>query len=73
MFSVVDLTSNAWIFGVFVIAMVVRLIVKDRIALRMFNKALEGTDPAERPEIIHEMRGLIGRGTPSQPSSDKEQ
>lgn len=72
MLSVVDLTSNAWIFAIFLAAMLVRLIIKDRIALRMFNKALEDTEPAERPKIIHAMRGLIGRNMPSQPPDDKE-
>jgi hypothetical protein len=52
--------------------MVVRSIVKERIALRMFIKAIEDTEPGERPKIIRAMRGLIGRGRPSEPSDDKE-
>lgn len=71
MLSIVELAADAWIPAVFVLALVVRLIVRDRIALRMFTKAMEDTTPAERPDIIHALRGLIGRGTPPRQPDDE--
>jgi hypothetical protein len=60
-------TSNPWLFGALAGALVVRQVVK----LMMFKAALRNSNPAERPKIIHAMRGLIGRGTSAR-SEDKE-
>lgn len=67
MLSVLEHASNAWILAVLAIGLMVRQIVK----LMMFKAAIKNSEPAERPRIIHAMRGLIGRGGPSQ-SDDKE-
>lgn len=46
-------------------------IVHQIVRLMMFKAALRNSKPAERPQIIKAMRGLIGRGLPSRPD-DKE-
>lgn len=64
MSAIVD-AGNVWLLAVLAAATVTRLILKDRIAMRMFTKAIENSTPAERPKIIQAMRGLIGQNPPS--------
>lgn len=67
MLSILEHTSNAWALAILAIGLMVHPLVK----LMMFKAAIRNSKPAERPKIIHAMRGLIGRGAPSQPD-DKE-
>jgi hypothetical protein len=65
--SVLEHTSSVWALAVVVLGTIVHQLVK----LLMFKAALRNSKPAERPPIINALRGLLGRGAPSQ-TDDKD-
>lgn len=67
MLSVLEHTSSIWVLAMLAIGTIVHQVVR----LMMFKAAIRNSKPAERPQIIKAMRGLIGRGLPSRPE-DKE-
>lgn len=69
---IAELSSNAWVLAVLSVVLLARSIIRHRFMHKMLTAALDGTKPADRPKIILAMRGLIGRGGPSEPPDDKE-
>ncbi|MEU0790664.1 hypothetical protein ABZ342_11400 [Amycolatopsis sp. NPDC005961] len=67
MLSVLEHPSSGWVLAMLAIGTVVHQIVR----LMMFKAAIRNSKPAERPQIIKAMRGLIGRGLSSR-TDDKE-